>query len=318
MTLRRSAAVFFTLLFLVFSLGMFFVLALANTFLKPAFYQGPVKAGTYDFLINVSAERILASDKLIVNNFNVTDLRTEISSVFTRELFDKMVDNFSLQIDNLKMNPSQPLVISLKLFRESLLTVARNLAFRLFKTLPVCSEGQIPEQNVQGIPSCVPKDVEFNAVAEPFSGRFEKAVYSSVPDQIQYDLNGSGQRGPNGVAALFKWISLVRYFLYGGLLTLLVLIALLVYAPFVDILKYEGMAFALSGALGLLLGLGIETLPGLMLDQAGIPGIMHSQTLNYVQYLFSFLTAEVQKIALIFFAFGAILILMQTFLKRKS
>jgi hypothetical protein len=315
--IRRAAASFLVLLFAIVSLSMFFVMALSNTFLRASFYEGKVRDGIYDFLMDVTVKKITDSDELIKSSFSESELRTEITNVYTKELFYRSMSDLGDQIEKLKADPHQPMTINLKLFRESLLTVAHNLAYEYFKTIPVCKGGEVPEMDVKGLPTCVPEKAEYNEIATSLTGQFEKAVYGAIPEQIQYDLSAGSVGESSVLTQVFEISASVRYILYGVLLFLIIMIALLIYAPFSDILKYEGMAFATSGILGYFLGFGLESLPKMIIEKMEFDG-MKERIQKFVEFLFSFLVADLQKVALIFLAFGGVLILLQVFLKRNA
>lgn len=316
MLFRRALAWFFILLFTVVALPTFLFFGFSNSFLRQSFYEGPVSDATYDFLLKVTAKSLIAADEALAAHFTEGDLRSEMMTVFPSDLFKKMVADFAGQVEKLKADPQQPLTISLKVFRESLLTFANNLSFRLFESLPVCKEGQIPGEDVKGLPSCIPEGVEYNDIASPFAAKFEDAVYAAVPEQIQIDLNAA--QGQSGVtpAAVFRMFSAAKMVLFAVLLLLLILIALLIYSPFSLIAKYVGAAFAISGIFGYLLSFGLSQIPRYLPVEADTAGF-REDFVRFAEYLVSFVSAESQKIALIFLAVGAILILMRLFLAHK-
>jgi hypothetical protein len=316
MTFRRVLAAFFIFLFIVVSLPAFLFFGISNSFLRSSFYQGQVVDVSYDYLLNATAKKILEKDDVIAAYFNETDLKSEMTTVFPVSLFRGISDSLASQVEGLKDNLDKPLTISLKVFRESLLTFANNLSFKLFQKLPVCAGGQVPDLGLNGIPTCVPVGVQYNQIAAPLAQRFESAVYSAIPEQLQIDLNVPlGQSGIS-LAAIVKWFMYSKYIFYGLMLFLLAMIALLVYAPFSLIVKYEGIAFIFSGIVGYVMSLGISYMPDLIyadmnIDKGG------GELRQLLQYLASYMSAESQKIALIFLALGALLMLVTVFLKRS-
>lgn len=313
MSFRRGFAGFFVFLFVVFSMPTFLIYAVSNTFLKPTFYQGQVSDGTYHFLVSFTSKRLLDSDKVIFEHFNQSDLEREMETVFPVQLFHKVVDDFSKQLEAVRLNPRRPMVLSLKVFRESLLTFAHNLSFRLFESFPKCKGGEIPDHDTQGLPTCVPNGVEYNLVAAPFAQQFEASVYSVVPEQMQIDLNAAQGQSNVTPASLLDLIVMVRSVAYGSLLFLLVVVSYLVYKPFSLIAKFLGFAFFISGALGFLFAYGLVSIPHYVFGQMTLPGDAVDVS-SFIEYLFSFVTAEVQKVSLIFMGLGAILILVRVFM----
>jgi hypothetical protein len=313
---KRVLAGILIFLFIVVSLPTFLFFGVSNSFLRPSFYDGEVVDVTYNFMLDVTAKNLFAQDSIISSFFNESEIKAEMVNVFPVALFKGVFTDFSSQISSLKEKPDKPITVSLKVFRESLLTFSNNLSFKLFQKLPICVGGQMPEVDMKGLPTCIPEGVEYNKVTAPLTQRFEATIYSVVPEQIQIDLNA--QIGDSNVtpAVLMTWFMYLKYILYGSLLFLLAAIALFVYAPFSLIVKYEGIAFAFSGIAGYLLSLCVSLIPSFMVNDIGTSGDgveLH----KFLQYIVSFVSAESQKIALIFLALGAILILMRVFLKHK-
>lgn len=316
MSVRRAFAGFFISLFVVFALPAFLFFGFSNTVGKASFYDGPVIDQAYNLLVRMTAVNLIKTDPVIAKYFNETDLKTAIMDVFPMELFKNMAAEFAGQLERLKEDPSRPLVISLKMFREGLLTFANDLSYKLFQALPVCRGGEIPAEDTQGLPTCVPEGVEYNIVAAPFAKQFETSVYAAVPEQVQMDLNAAMGRNGFTMAAVVDAILMAKYVLYGILLALLVIIALLVYGPFSLIAKYEGIAFVLSGVSGYLLSAGLSRMPDYLLASMDIPDFKED-IMQLARYTVSYITAECQKIALVFLALGAVLILVRIFMVSK-
>ena len=315
MVFRKTLALLFALLFVTCSMVTFLVYGLADTFLKPDFYSTKVGTQLYDVLVKVSAKRIVDSDAFLAKSFDSTAVEAEIRDVFNGELYDKLNSDVVEQINGFKEDASKPVVISLKTFRSSLLTVAHNLAFKYFKTLPACNGGQVPEHDLNGLPTCVPQDTDYSSVIAPLSGQFEKDMFTAVPEQITYNFN-SADSGNNLVVVLFQKISTIRHFLYAVLVTFLIIIVMLIYGPFPEILKYVGGSFIGSGVIGYFLSFGLDAIPSLISSSIG-SSLDKNAVTTFIELMFSYLIADVQKMALIFLAFGGVLVLMQVFLKKK-
>lgn len=314
---RKSFAALLTLVFVFFSLVTFTVYAFNNTFLKPAFYVNALQEGGYDFIVNSSAKNIYKSDEVISRYFTETDLKREISNVFTKDLFKTMVENFAGEIEKIKNNPGEPLTISLKLFRESLLTLSNNLAYGIFKNIPECKDNTVPEQTVEGLPTCIPGGIDYSLISAPITKKLEKSIYSNVPEQMQFDLNSSKGGNSMSPADLIKSIMGLKTVLYVILVILAVLIAFLIYRPFSLIILYEGIAFFIGGLIGYLISFGLEGLPKLILSGVNLKG-QDAEVLQFMNYLVSLFSQESQKMALIFLGFGALLIVVQLFIKRNA
>lgn len=316
MTVKRALAGFLVFLFIVVALPTFLFFGISNSFLRQSFYEGPVVDVAYDFAVNVTVANLLKKDDIISAFFTQTDLKSEIMTVFPESMFKGITSDLAAQVAGLKEKPDKPLTISLKVYRESLLTFANDLSYKLFQKLPVCTGGQLSETDVRGLPTCVPQGAEYNQIAAPFAQRFESTVYSIVPEQIQIDLNSPLGQSNVSLAVFMQWFMYSKYILYGSLLVMLILIALLVYAPFSLIVKYEGLAFMFSGIAGYLLSLGISMMPDLLISDMNVTSDQE-QWRQMLQYLASYVSAESQKIALVFLALGAVLVLIRVFLTHK-
>jgi hypothetical protein len=316
MFVRRAFAGFFISLFVVFTLPTFLLFGLSNSVGKASFYDGPVMDQAYDLLIRITAVNLIRTDPVVEKYFNESQLKAAIMEVFPLELFKGMVKDFSGQLEELKENPEKPLVVSLKNFREGLLTFANNLSYKLFQALPICKGGEIPAEDVQGLPTCVPEGVEYNVVAAPFAKQFETSVYAAVPEQMQIDLNAAMGKSGLTMAAVVNVFLMAKYVLYGILMGLLVIIALLVFSPFSLIAKYEGIAFVGSGIAGYLLSVCLYQLPDYLVNSVGVPDF-REEILQMAKSTVSYIVAESQKMALVFLALGAVLILVRVFMTQK-
>ncbi len=314
---RRSLAAFFILVFVFFSVVTFTVSAFNGTFLKSSFYTVTLKSSGYDFVVNSAAKVIYKSDDFISRNFTETDLKREIDNVFTKEIFGRMMEDTANSVENFKNNTGQPLVISLKLFRESLLTLANNLAFRIFQNIKECGANVMPEQDINGLPTCVLPGTDFQLLTKPFVEKFEDAISLQIPDPLKFNLSSAGDKSSITPADLIKAISSIKYWLYGILLFILAVIALLIYQPFNTVLLYEGIAFFVGGLLGYLLSFGLESLPKLFLSAVNLKE-QDADVIQFMNNILGFFSAEAQKMALMFLGFGALLIVVQMFIKKSK
>ena len=176
--------------------------------------------------------------------------------------------------------------------------------------------GEIPEEGINGLPTCVPSDVEYNVIAAPFSEEFEKAIYAAVPEQVQLDLNAT--IGDEGfvLSNSLKMLDTVKITFYLILLSLLVLIALVIWKPFVSVLTHEGLAFFFSGVLGLISSYALYLVPPVIAEN--INGeLLKDDIRKLIEEIINLFSLEVQKGAYIFLALGAILILVRYFMKKS-
>jgi hypothetical protein len=315
MSLRKITAGLLILLFTAVSLPTFLYFGLSNTVFRKSFYEGALVEKTHDLLLNATAKKLLTVDEVISDYFTESDIKAEMLEVFPVNLFGKAMADFGSQIEQVRDGDLKTITISMDVYRRSLLTLANNLSYRLFETLPRCGGGEVPSEDVRGLPTCVPEGVEYNMVAAPFAKQFEASVYLSVPE-VKVNLEQISVAGSVSLATVIGWFFTAKNVLYAALLLMLVLIALLIFSPFSAICKYEGIAFILSGISGYLLCLGLSWLPAYLLSGADL-GEMGPQVVQYAGHLVSAVSAESQKVALIFVALGAVLVLVRVFMVNR-
>lgn len=316
MIIRRVLAAFLVFIFIAVSAAAFLVFAVSNTFLRTSFYEEDLRDPAYNFLVDTTVSSIEESDGPIARYFLEEELKEEVEGVFPKELYDRTVREIVEEVKTLGDDPEQPLTFRLSTYRESLLTLAHNLAFRMFQTLPTCAPEEIPREGGDGLPSCVPLGVDYGDISNDLSAQFEKDIYAAVPEQGQFDVKSAF--GEYGLTALNVFIGLdtVRVFFYGVLLVLLVLIALLIYRPFTKVLFMEGLAFTLSGVVGLVLSFVVLMIPQ-TIDIQGNSAAMRQSLVELVESMAGFFSGEIQKGALVFLATGIILLSVRYFMKKR-
>ncbi len=316
MIFRRILAAILVIVFIISSLAAFLIFGVSNTFTSADFYSDKLSEDTYNFMINATVKNLSNENEFIENNFTEADLRREITAVFPKSVYDKMLSQLIRELDSLKDDPSKPLTLKLSTYRESLLTLAHNLSYKVFESIPKCEDGEIPEESESGLPTCVPPAVEYNLVAEPFTEEFEKAIYAAVPEQIQIDLNSSVGNDGFMLSNVFQAIDTLKIVIYALLLGSLILIVLLIWKPFASILSYLGLAFFTGGLSGIIVSFLMPMLSPVVAQKVDGDLLFEDIRLltDKIFYLFGI---EIQKGAYIFLALGALLILVRLFIKKR-
>lgn len=323
MFFRKIIASVLVFIFVNISVLFFLLFAVENTFFKPDFYTTDLAPDLYEVLVDFTAKSLMENSDTIVRFFSESDLRREIMDVYPEKIFlstlNSVVDDFEM----IKDNPSMPFTLKLGSYRESLLTLAHNLSYSLYKSIPECLEDEFPERTENGLVSCIPTGVDYNEIAAPFSEEFEEAVYSVIPEQIQLDLNSS--IGDSGLV-LSDWIKVleqIRLFFYTSLLLILTLIAVIIYKPFSSVIGYIGAGFFSGGFSGMMMGYFLIAVPNLI-SNAGSAGMNAESVYNgqgitdLLNIIFPKFSDEVNKAAMVFLATGAILLVLKFFVKEHE
>lgn len=315
MFFRRLIAGFLVLAFISISQISFLVFAFSNTFLTPDFYKDKISSDIYTFMVNITVDNLMDESVLLREYFTEADLRREIIDVFPQDIFDSMINQLILDMELLKDDPSVPLTLKLSVYRESLLTLAHNFSYNLFESIEKCEIDEVPFENDNLIPSCIPSGTEYNIIALPFVSEFEKTIYSAVPEQIQVDLNSTVLGSDSFVLSnVFQFIEDFKLFVYVTLIVVLVLIAFLVWKPLNTLLTYIGISFLVSGVSGVFLSYLIVYFPKIIIEKFE-DMVFEFSTL--FEKILSFFAVEMQKGAYLFLFLGLVIIIFRFFMKKN-
>jgi len=314
MIFRRIVAVLLILAYVTLSVLAYVVFAFSNTLMDAKYYEDKISTDVYEFVVNLSIEKLL-EEPLISENFNDAALRREILTALPFSSFKEVLKQIGTQIQNLKKDQDKPIVIKLGIVRNSLLTLVNNLSFKIFESIKKCTESEIPKENDKGIPTCIPQDVEYNVVFAPIKDKMEKSIY--FREQVQVDTNAPIGNSGASLNMIVANIDDIKMIVYGGMVALIVFIALLVYAPFSSILTYVGSAFLISGFFGVFMKY-ILIFMGNSINLNIEDSSLENEFLGLFNAVVRTFAGEIQRIALVSVVLGAVLILMKFFFRHKQ
>lgn len=326
MPIRNFFSWIFVFLFVVVALPIFFIYGLSKTFLTPTFYETSLLPGAHDFLIDVFSQRIYKSNDLLQRYFSQKQLQDAFGQSFSNADLKAIIHGFTAQVIALPENPDQPLVLDLNLFQQDIVKTMNVLAIDVFKALPRCGLNQSPDSiNAQGIPACIPENVQYQAISQPLAKAFEKSVDGVVPGKMQIDFSAFQSNTSFNFIEFFSRINQLKLTFFIALFVLLALIALVVYRPFLTILRFEGFAFGLSGVVAFIISFGFGQIPLWFLQQMKSAyerflgmNVQGERLEQFLQHVFSFFTFEFNKIAFFFIIMGAVLLFLSFFLRYTS
>lgn len=302
MFLRKLFAAFLVFLFVIAAIPNFFIYALSRTFLDTDFYKRQdLSNGAYEFVLDKTTIALQNQSKAVNGFFRKDELKKQIATVFSKKVFSNILTDFANQLEIYKQNPEKPLGLSLKLLRDNLLTVANNLAYAVYQDLPSCSE--TPTQK-ELLPSCLPKNTNYDVVVKPLLADFESAVYNAVPDQLD---------NIDKAVPLHLMIDIADYrnISFAILIGLIALIAIALWKPISSIVSYMATAFLLSGSVGLLMGYFLEN----VFENAMLKND-DAKMIELLKFLLSFMSAEIIRLAGLFLVVGLALMLIKFILRR--
>lgn len=304
--LRKFAASLLVLLFVAWSIPNFFIYSFSKTYLDTNFYQkDKFVDGVYTFAVDRTVELLRQDSDLFKGYFDSNELRTQIQKVLTRQIFVNTISDFAKQIDAYKLDQTKPLVLSLRQFRENLVTVSHNLTYLIYQNLPTCSDDDLAKAlRNNSVPECVPPNAPYDQVVKPINDSFEASIYNEIPEE----LSNFDKAVP---LDLLVNVEKYRNASFLVLVVIMALIVLVVYGKTSTILAYLSAGFILGGGIGYLFAMGILQI----LNSSNVK-FSDEDVKKFVELLFTFVTSEVQKLALIFVVVGIALLLMRLVFKR--
>jgi hypothetical protein len=305
MLFRKLLASFLVFLFVVVAIPNFFIYALSKTYLNTDFYKrSDLADGVYEFVLDKTATAMQSESKALSGFFKQDELKKQISQVFTKKVFSEVLTDFSNQLAVYKQNPGKPLVLSLKLLRENLLTVSNNLAYLIYQDLPTCSNAELIDLKVDTIPSCVPKQANYDQVVKPILDDFQTSVYGAVPEEL-------GNIDKAVPLQLMVDIENYRNLTFLALIVLIGLITVVLWKPISLIVSYVGTAIFLGGAAGLGISYVLDNLLSYANVQSNDPKLV-----ELLHFFLGFLAQEMSRLAWLFLVVGLALYLIKFVLIR--
>lgn len=304
MLLRKITASFLVVVFVVLALPNFLIYGLSRTYLNTDFYRrADVIQGAYEFTLDKTVGVLQTESEFFKGYFTAEDLKKQVSEVFSLAIFSGTLADFANQIDLYKKDQTKPLVISLRVLRENLLTVGNNLAYLIYQKLPTCSESDVVLSANQ-VPECIPPEVPYETVVRPLTENFENAVYNQIPEE----LSNIDKAVPlKALINMENYRDLSFIFLVG----LLAMLALILYSKISTTLAYIASGFLLGGGVGYAFATAIISTVGNFRGEVSDPEIQ-----KFIVFMLGFLIDEIQKLSIIFMIVGVALFVIRYVLKH--
>ncbi len=308
MTIRKIFASFFIFLFIVAAVPNFYLYALNKTFFSGEFYANTVVEQSYEYLLTEVSTNIHGESEMISTYYSVEELDAEIREAYTVAMFKGLMTELGANIEKLKQNPEQPVNLNLTDLRDSMLTVANSLTYDIFKKLPTCASEADFKNIENAFPRCVPAGVDYELIVAPIISEFEVAIYNEVPDEVD-NLNSFI---PGTLIANVQFYSNILFIV---LISILVVIAFLVYKPFSTVIKYHSIAIVLAGMIGLGMSFLTDRLLITIFNSSSLSE--HSvATIEYASLILGFISDEVLRLSLLFLIAGFGFMVIHLFLKK--
>jgi hypothetical protein len=194
--------------------------------------------------------------------------------------------------------------------------MAHSLSFSIYEKIDDCQPGEEPVVDNAAIPSCIPADVEYNNLFKSFNASLERAIYNTIPEQIQVDLNTTVTANGITVGSLIERIDDAKLVVYISMLVIIALIALLIFAPFSAILLYVGTTFILSGLLGVASKYILIFYTPAIVNEYAL-GINYASVYQLTEKTVLIFGNEIQKVAMVSVVLGLVLVLIRVFVKHN-
>ncbi|MDP2642657.1 MAG: hypothetical protein Q8P62_02345 [Candidatus Peregrinibacteria bacterium] len=247
-------------LFVVSATLFYTVIALYLTVFNKDFYTSDeFLAYSYDLAI-VELPNYLEGN--LPEDFSSEYVSDVIKKYFTPAEFKPIISDFGDQVgEAIKVGGNREFNIDLSVFTEKRNLIAEEFANHLVENLNTCIDSSI---YVAENPRCIPSGVSKGDFVRQFKATFDRKLFSQVPNQFSFSLdlptiNGSG---------IFDLAYTIFYAYMAFLIVLLIIGGLLIFRPFIRILKW--IILGLLNSLVLFTAsifvptlLPIKTIPGL-------------------------------------------------------
>ncbi len=238
--LRRILAGILVLVFVTIAVPLGILWATYQTFFDRDFYKGKFVDATYDLVLS-EVPRELKTEQFSM--LEEEEIRDTLSDVVLKEdlqdFLDDAIDGIeSAEVVDNKVHVNMPL----DWVAAKSKPLASALADLMYEQLPICEDGDLRRGSMDCVSEDLPK-IDFTAEVERM---LDQEVFSQLPSEFAFDIDVNVEFEGNIADYLEKLVNTA--FLFGALILLVILliISLIIWSPFVKILKWVASAVVFS------------------------------------------------------------------------
>ncbi|PIZ76164.1 hypothetical protein COY05_02160 [Candidatus Peregrinibacteria bacterium CG_4_10_14_0_2_um_filter_38_24] len=222
-------------IFVVLATLFYTIIALYLTVFNKDFYTSDkFVAYSYDLAI---AELPNYLEGNLPENFSSEYVSDVIKKYFTSAEFKPVVSDLGDQVgEAIKVGGNREFNIDLSVFTKKRNLISEEFASHLAENLNICIDSSVyvPEN-----PRCIPSGVSKGDFVRQFKATFDRKLFSQIPSQFTFSVNLPTING----SVIFDLAYTIFYAYVALLVVLLIIGGLLVFRPFIRILKWIILGF---------------------------------------------------------------------------
>ncbi len=228
--IRKILAGVLLSVFVISSVLFYTVIVLYLTVFNKDFYSSDeFTAYSYDLALSELPKYF---DGNLPEGFSPEYVSDVIKKYITAAELKPLIADFGMQISEaIKIGGNRVFTLDLGVFRDKRNLIVEEFANHLVGNLNTCIDSSV---YVLENPRCIPTGISKNDFIRQFKSTLDRKLFSQVPDQFTFSLNLPSVEK----SGIFELSYLLVYVYLSILIILLILVGLLVFKPFVRILKW--------------------------------------------------------------------------------
>lgn len=322
MMLRKTIAVICAILVVLLMLPFLLFRTVANTYLNPEFYEGPILEESYERFTSFVTDKML-EDEMISNEFSIDEIRQIVYENFPKDNLRLILNEFVLQLRGMNgRRKDGAITVSLMPLKNNINDLADDISNRIISQIPLCPvDDDLQELSYDdlGLPICIPVTVDINQVRESLQHELQIELNNAIPGEFSVDLTAGADEGRTYLNQTVSIIEHLHLMLPFAILMLLLLIALLIYSPYHTIAGYIGSSLFSGGLLTLIGVQVINRIPALTVNEQNMPDLLEAELKelrSLYEVLIGFASEKMFVYSLYFMGIGAVLTLFAMYIKQ--
>lgn len=241
--IRRILASLLLSIFVFVSVPLFFVWGVYTTFADKDFYKGEFVDTVYEFM-STELPRIFPIEEGA--DLAPEDISELFKNIIKKEDLEIVIGNVVDQFSSVTVKEGKiHFAIPLDWLVAKRDIISAELSTFMFEKFPICENGQEP-MNDEGQFRCVPPGLPRADFGREVDNVLFNSAFVDIPAEFAFDLDAPTDFEGNVAEFLSRTIDMVLLAGELFLLLILVLIALIIFKPFIRILKWETKTIFLS------------------------------------------------------------------------
>ena len=278
--LRKFLATIFMMTFIVVFIVVTFIWGIYSTFFNADFYKGSFTDSVYNLLV-YDGQRYIEFQPIA--EIKKSDFTSMMQMIISKEDLKVMVSDVVSQVQILKVDDQGflELKIPMKWLSKKTTLFSEVMSNYLYGNLPKCTPDQ---QDYLREFECVPDTLPRADFDSALKLALDRKLISDFPDEFNLKFQVPEQFQGKDLRVFFNDLSAKIFLVCVMVLTiLLILIGLMVFRPFVKVLRWELRTIFLASFLSLLTAMALNILIPIIFDK--LLSISSAASINYNAWL---------------------------------